>query len=248
MPLVSHLKELRRVILVCAAGLLVSATVAFLAFGDRLFSLLTAPITELSVPVIATRVSEALFAKMSVALVAGFVLAFPLIVWQAGGFILPALTAPERRLALVLFPASLALFACGVAFAYFVVFPLVVRFLLLVAGRGLLPMITIREYLAFVMAFYAPFGLVFQMPLVVYFLCSLGLVSAKWLITKRKYAVLVIFVVAAVLTPGTDVISQVAMAIPMLLLYEVSTLMARFVEWRRARRAGSRRKPSSVEV
>ncbi|MBE3586955.1 MAG: twin-arginine translocase subunit TatC, partial [Thermoanaerobacteraceae bacterium] len=185
MPLAGHLGELRRAVLLSLAVVLACSGIAFFVFGDQLLSLLTRPLQNLAVPVIATRVAEALITRIKISLLAGFILAFPVVSWQVLGFVLPALTRGERRLLLVLFPLSVLLFVTGVAFAYVVVFPLAVRFLLVVATEGLQPMIAVREYLSFVLAFFIPFGLVFQMPLVSFVLTRLGLVTPAWLVQKR---------------------------------------------------------------
>ncbi|SHI42042.1 twin-arginine translocase subunit TatC [Desulfofundulus thermosubterraneus] len=229
MSLAGHLGELRRVVIVSTIALIACAIIAFFTFGDQLLAFLTRPLKELGVPVIATRVGEAFITKIKVSLLAGFILAFPVMVWQVLGFILPALNRGERRLLLVLFPLSVTLFATGVAFAYFTVFPLTVRFLLILVTEGLQPMITVRDYLSFVLAFFIPFGLVFQLPLAVFVLTRMGLVTPRWLVKKRKYALLVNFILAAILTPGSDVISQLMMAMPMVLLYEAGVLVSYLV-------------------
>ncbi|MBE3585579.1 MAG: twin-arginine translocase subunit TatC [Thermoanaerobacter sp.] len=229
MPLAGHLGELRRVVIVSTIALMTCAIITFFAFGDQLLAFLTRPLKELDVPVIATRVGEAFITKIKVSLLAGFILAFPVMVWQVLGFILPALTRGERRLLLVLFPLSVALFATGIIFAYFTVFPLTVRFLLVLVTEGLQPMITVRDYLSFVLAFFIPFGLVFQLPLAAFVLTRMGLVTPRWLVKKRKYALLLNFILAAILTPGSDVISQLMMALPMVLLYEAGVVVSYLV-------------------
>jgi sec-independent protein translocase protein TatC len=118
------------------------------------------------------------------------------------------------------------LFAGGVLFAYFGVLNLVITFLIMVAG-DLEPMLTIDKYVSFVLAFTIPFGLVFELPVVVYFLTRLGIVTSEWLSQKRKYALLIIFILAALLTPGGDPISQCLMGIPVFILYEISILVSK---------------------
>jgi len=233
MSLTGHLGELRRVLIASGLALMGCSLITFLVFGDWLFLFFVQPLKDLAVPVIAIRVGEAFLTKVRISLLGGFVLAFPLIMWQVGSFILPALNKQERRLAIFLFPVSIVLFAAGLAFAYFTVFPLAVRFLLLVATGGLTPMITVREYVSFVVAFFIPFGLIFELPLVIYLLARLGLVTPPGLMGKRKYVLLLTFVLAAFLTPGADVISQIMMAVPMLVLYEISIGIA-YVVHRRA--------------
>ncbi|MDK2887131.1 MAG: sec-independent protein translocase protein TatC [Thermoanaerobacter sp.] len=229
MPLAGHFGDLRKAVIISIAALTTCALVVFFTFSDQLLAFLTRPLKELDVPVIATRVGEAFLTKIKISLLAGSILAFPVMVWQVLGFILPALTRGERRLLLVLFPLSVALFATGIIFAYFTVFPLTVRFLLVLVTEGLQPMITVRDYLSFVLAFFIPFGLVFQLPLVAFVLTRMGLVTPRWLVKKRKYALLLNFILAAILTPGSDVISQLMMALPMVLLYEAGVVVSYLV-------------------
>jgi len=154
------------------------------------------------------------------------VLAFPVIAWQMYRFMAPALYPHERKYVLIMFPLMIILFAAGVLFAYFVVLKLVISFLIMIAG-DLEPMLTVDKYVSFVIAFTLPFGLIFELPVVVYFLTRLGIITPEWLSEKRKYALLGIFVVAAVVTPGGDPISQCLMGIPVYLLYEISILVSR---------------------
>lgn len=127
-------------------------------------------------------------------------LAFPVIAWQMYRFMAPALYPQERRYVLILFPVMILLFAGGVLFAYFGVLKLVISFLIMIAG-DLEPMLTVDKYVSFVIAFTLPFGLIFELPVVVYFLTRLGVITPEWLSQKRKYALLGIFIVAAVVTP-----------------------------------------------
>lgn len=236
MPLQGHLKELRRRLLVSGLAVLVLSAVTFAFFGDRLYELLLAPLRSMEVPVIATRVTETFMTKIKISLIGGFILAFPVVAHQVLAFVLPGLTRGERRLVYVLLPLAVLLFAAGVVFAGLVVFPLALKFLLLMAGDLLTPMLTVREYLSFVLAFFIPFGLVFQLPLAAYLLAGMGIISAGFLARRRKYALLGILVLAAVLTPGPDVVTQLIMAGPMLVLYEVSIAVAWLVQKVRQRR------------
>jgi sec-independent protein translocase protein TatC len=128
---------------------------------------------------------------------------------------------------LILFPLIILLFVGGVSFAYFTILKLVLAFLIMIAGQSLEPMLTIDKYVSFVLAFTIPFGLVFELPIVVLFLTRLGIITPEWLSKQRKYALLCIFVLAAVLTPGPDPISQCLMGIPVYLLYEISIVVSK---------------------
>lgn len=235
MPLHGHLKDLRKALVVSGLSLLAGSFVIFLAWGDWLFQHLTAPIRSLDVAVISIRVTEIFMTKIKLSLLAGFAATFPVILIQIWWFLSPALTRKEKKTAAVLVPAAILLFAAGLSFAYFTVFPLAVRFLLLMATEGLTPMITVGEYLSFTVAFFIPFGIAFEMPLAVYLLGRLGIISPAALSRNRKYALLLVLVAAAALTPGPDVASQLMMAVPVYLLYELSIWISWLV-WRRRKR------------
>ncbi len=236
MSLQGHLKELRRRLLVSGLAVLAFSVLTFAFFGDRLYEMLLAPLRAMDVPVIATRVTEAFLTKIKISFIGGFIIAFPVVAHQVLGFILPGLTRGEKRVVYVFLPLSVLLFGAGLAFAGLAVFPLALKFLLLVAGDTLAPMISVREYLSFVLAFFIPFGLVFQLPLATYLLAVAGMITPSFLARRRKYALLFILVLAAVLTPGPDVVTQLMMAGPMLVLYEVSIMIAWLVQKARLRR------------
>lgn len=236
MPLQGHLKELRKLFIVSGLTLLAGSFIIFLTWGDWLFQFLTSPLKNLDIPVISIRVTEIFTTKIKLSLLAGLVISFPVIMVQIWGFIAPALTRSEKRMAAVLVPLSILLFAAGLSFAYFTVFPVAVRFLLLMVTEGLSPMITVGEYLSFTVAFFIPFGIAFEMPLVVYTLGKLGIISPAALSRNRKYALLLVLVAAAILTPGPDVVSQLMMAVPVYLLYELSIWVLYLVRRREKRK------------
>lgn len=222
MPLQGHLKELRKLFVVTGLTVLASSFVIFLTRGDWLFQFLTGPVRELDIPIISIRVTEIFMTKMKLSLLAGLAVSFPVIAFKIWWFFAPALTKKEKRMASLLALLSVLLFAAGLSFAYLTVYPLAVRFLLLMATEGLTPMITVGEYLSFTVSFFIPFGMAFEMPLVVYVLGKLGIVHPAALSRNRKYALIVVLVAAAILTPGPDIVSQIMMAVPVYLLYEVS--------------------------
>ena len=228
MTWISHLEDLRRVIVVSTIALIV-ATFASYFYSDQLLALLQKPISDMDIKLVFIGVGEGFFAKIKVSLYAGFVFSFPIIVWQIWRFVVPALYPQERRYAMILVPVTVLLFICGVVFAYFTVFPIAIKFLLTVAGE-LEPMISIGYYLSFCMSFLLPFGIVFEMPVVAMFLTRIGLITPQLMASKRKYALLIIFIVGAVLTPGPDPVSQLLMATPMYLLYEISIIISRFIK------------------
>ena len=224
MTLIEHLEELRVRLLIALAAFVAGTVVSWL-FVDRILAALIDPVGQ----VVFLAPTEAFYVRLRVAALAGVFLSFPVVLFQVWRFISVGLTATERRYALSLLPASLLLFTGGAAFAFFAILPVGVRFLLSYQTPELVPMISISAYSSFATAFVLAFGLVFQLPVVVLLLARLGIVTPASLAAGRRYALMAIVVAAAVLTPGTDVFSQVLMAAPTYLLYEASIWIARLV-------------------
>lgn len=234
MTIYEHLGAFRKVLITCAIATALTSVVGWL-YAEKIIVILTSPITALKYNLIVISVTEALFTKLKVAVFTGLLLALPVILYQLWTFLLPALKTSEKKYLRYLVPMSFFLFIAGIAFGFKVVFPLGVKVLLTTFVVGsIVPMVTLSNYLSFTIAFLLPFGLIFELPLIILFLSKLGIVSPKYLKEKRKYAILIIFVVAAALTPGPDVISQLLMAAPMYILYEASILVSRFVYKKRA--------------
>lgn len=230
MSIVEHLAELRKVLIVSVVAILIGGLVCFFAWGDLLFDIVTAPLDEFDVSLVYISMPEAFITKIKIALVAGVILVSPIVFWQIWSFIVPALHQNEKKIILTLLPASLILFAMGILFAYFTVFRFAAGFLLVVAGEGLQPMISVSRYVSFFLGFLLPFGFIFQMPLVILFLTRIGVVTSAKLVAYRKYVIFLSFVVGAVLTPTPDVVSQLFMAGSLLILYEVSVLISKMVK------------------
>lgn len=223
--ILEHLEDLRKSLLISVMAIIIAAVVAFY-YSDYLLAIIQQPLKSLGLKLIFIGVTEGFYIKLKLALFGGLVLAFPVIAWQIYRFVAPALFSNERKYVLILFPLMILLFAGGVLFAYFTILKLVIAFLIMIAGN-LEPMLTVDKYVSFVLAFTIPFGLVFELPVVVFFLTRLGIITPEWLSEQRKYALLVIFVIAAVLTPGPDPISQCLMGVPVYLLYEVSIVVSK---------------------
>ncbi|NLN86953.1 MAG: twin-arginine translocase subunit TatC [Syntrophomonadaceae bacterium] len=221
-----HLSELRKSLLISVAAIFIAAMGCFF-FNEFFLKVVTYPVRAIGQTLIATGVTEAFFVKLQLSFLAGFILAFPIVSWAVWRFIKPALYPNERRLIYILFPATLVLFVGGVTFAYFVVLPLVLNFMVYIAGENLETMFKVDQYVSFVMAFIIPFGLTFELPIVTYFLTKLGVLKPEKLSQNRKYALLIIVILGGVLSPGPDPISQIMMAGPVYLLYEVSILVAK---------------------
>jgi sec-independent protein translocase protein TatC len=234
--LLDHLIELRSRLLRAVAGLAL-VFVALLPFANRLYGWLALPLLE-KLPkggqLIATEVASPFFAPLKLAFFVGVVVAMPWLLYQLWAFVAPGLYKRERKLALPLLASALALFYIGCSFAYFVVLPAVFTFLNRVTPTGVTMMTDISNYLDFVLVMFLAFGASFELPVALVILVLLGWVTPKQLREWRGYAVVAIFVLAAVITPP-DVVSQMLLALPMILLYEAGILAASAVRPTRQR-------------
>lgn len=228
MPLTAHLEELRWRIVkaLIAVGL---AFAGCYGFARELFALLTHPLllhNPGSVALIGTGVGEAFFTKLKVSFIGAVFVASPVILYQAWEFIAPGLFDREKKYARPFVVFGTLFFVLGAAFCYQVVFPVAFKFFLTEYGTiGVSPTIRISEYLSFSSRMLLAFGIIFELPIVTFFLARLGLVTHRTMIHYSRYAVILTFVLAAVLTPP-DVVSQFLMAAPLLLLYAISVLVA----------------------
>lgn len=228
MSLTEHLAELRMRLVRALAATALGFAVAY-AWAAELIELLLHPLRAqgLDVRVIGTGVTDAFFTKLKVAAIAGVFLASPVIFFQAWRFVSPGLYAREKRVALPFSIAASAFFVAGAAFCYELVFPVAFRFFLeQFHSIALGPQIRISEYLTFASRMLLAFGVTFELPVASFFLARVGLITHRTLLDGARYAVVVIFVVAAVLTPGPDVASQLLMAAPLLVLYVLSVGVA----------------------
>lgn len=226
--LISHLMELRDRLLRAVIAVFVMFIPCAL-FSDELFTLVATPLMEKmpqGTSMIATSVVAPFMAPLKLALLAGLFLAMPYVLYQVWAFVAPGLYRREKRFAVPLLLSSIVLFYAGVAFAYFVVFPLMFAFLTSAAPMGVQVMTDMSNYLDFVLLLFFAFGIAFEIPIATVLLASTGLVKIETMTRNRGYVILGIFVVAAFLTPP-DAISQSFMAIPMYILYEGGIIMAR---------------------
>lgn len=227
-PFTEHLEELRKRLITCfiAVGI---GFVASYAFKEDLFYILVAPLKQAMKEgdtLIYTHLPEAFFTFLKTALIAGIMLASPVIIYQFWMFMAPGLYANEKRLLVPILLLSTLFFTGGALFGYFVVFPFGFKFFLSFATDTIRPMPSMKEYLGFAAKLLLAFGIVFELPLVITFLARLGIVSVAFLRKYRKYAILLFFCCAAILTPP-DVVTQIMMALPLIVLYEVSIIGAR---------------------
>ncbi len=230
MSLTEHLIELRKRL----TNSLIALGIGFIAcyyFKDWLFTVITKPLTQVlpkSSYLIYTGLTQAFFTYMKIAFFASLILTSPFIFYQIWKFISPALLPQEKKYVVPFVLSSTVLFLSGVLFGYFVVLPPAFEFFVSFNNEYLRAMISFGDYLSFLVTFLLGFGVSFQLPILIFFLAKLGIVTDKLLSKNRKYAILLIFIVAAVLTPSPDALSQILMAIPLMILYEASIFVAKF--------------------
>jgi len=227
---IAHLLELRTRLLHSAVALLL-VFICLFPWAADLYALLAQPLLA-KLPaggqMIATDVTTPFFVPLKVAMMAAFLIALPYILYQVWRFVAPGLYAHEKRLVVPLIAASTVLFFCGMAFAYFAVFPVVFGFITASAPIGVAVMTDIDKYLSFVLSMFVAFGLTFQVPVVVVVLVRMGIVSVEKFREIRPYVVVGSFVVGAIFTPP-DVVSQIMLALPLWLLYEAGIIVGVWV-------------------
>jgi sec-independent protein translocase protein TatC len=223
-PFVQHLKELRDRLVKSVIAIAVMCVILSIFPGPaQLYDLLAAPMVA-QLPegtrLIATSVISPFLVPLKIMLMAGFLLALPVVLYQAWAFVAPGLYSHDKRLVLPLVMSSTILFFIGVAFCYFFVFGQVFKFIQSFAPKSITAAPDIEAYLSFVLTMFIAFGLAFEVPIVVIVLARMGLVSIEKLKAFRSYFIVLAFIIAAIVTPP-DVVSQLALAIPMVILYEI---------------------------
>lgn len=234
-PILEHLDELRSRLVKSVLALFAGMVVAIGLFQEELTTILTGPFLELNQNLVFTGLPEGFMFQLKIALLGGCVLASPVIIYQIMRFILPALYSHEKKVFYLMSFFGVLLFVGGVCFGYFLVLQPVMSTLLRLAGNDLTPMITASSYMSFVLGFLLPFGIVFEIPMVIYFLTNVGVITPDQLTKVRKYVLLIVLIVAALLTPP-DVVSQLCLAAPMLLLYEAGILISKVVYKRKCKK------------
>ncbi len=224
MSLVDHLSELRRRIGISLLAVAIGSVVGFY-FAPQLITFLKAPL-NLGKPLVYTGLGDAFFINLKIAIVVGFVLAMPVLLWQLWAFISPGLTREERRMARPWAPLALAFFVVGVVVAY-VILPFASTFLLSFSSPDLQPLITASEYFGFVTTLCLAFGLVMEYPIVLVLLAKVGIITSARLRSSRRVVILAIAIISAVVTPGGDPISPTVLGVTMYLLYEFSIVLIR---------------------
>lgn len=230
-PLVEHLLELRRRLVWILLGIGICFIIA-VPFAQKLYAFVAQPLMSVlpqNTSMIATDVVAPFFVPLKVALMAAFLVSLPNTLYQIWAFVAPALYQNEKRLIVPLILSSLILFIVGMAFCYFLVFPVVFKFFAGMTPLGVSMATDIDKYLSFVLGMFVAFGMTFEIPVVVVLLYRMGMISFAQLTAARPYIIVASFILAAIVTPP-DVLSQVMLAVPMILLYEAGLLVCKLIK------------------
>lgn len=224
MSLIGHMDELRRRLIISILTVLACSLFSYF-YSDKILAILKKPFPH---SLVFISPQEPFIITLKIAIFAGIIFALPMIIYQVWRFVSSGLKEKEKRYLFVYVPFSLLLFLSGASFAYFLVIPIGLRFLLSFGGGSLEPMISISKYLSFITLMTLAFGIVFELPVVFLILARMGIVSPQFLAKKRKVFIVAIFILAAILTPP-DAFTQILLAVPLLILYEVSILLTKIV-------------------
>ncbi|PIU41243.1 MAG: twin-arginine translocase subunit TatC [Candidatus Omnitrophica bacterium CG07_land_8_20_14_0_80_42_15] len=225
--LIEHLEELRRRLLVCIIALVLCGVISY-TYIDRILFLFTRFVDR----VVFISPQEAFVTYIKIALFSGMLLASPVIMFQVWRFVEGAFTEIERKYFLAYWVSSFFLFMGGLAFCYFLILPWAIKFFLSFQTDKIIPMITFSNLATFYLMLLISFGILFELPVVIVFLSQVGIIGPSFLRKQRKYAILAIFIVSAVITPTTDPVTQTLLAIPLVGLYEISILLSSVVKSR----------------
>ena len=227
-PFLEHLEELRQRLIICILAVAVGFVISYF-FSEKLFLILIRPLKD-ALPegshLIFTNLPEMFITYLKVSLISGIILATPVIFYEFWKFVAPGLYQNEKRLLVPFVLCSCVLFLGGAIFGYFVVFPFGFKFFLGFSTEYIKALPSVKQYFSFAMKLLIAFGIVFELPVISYFLTKIGIITPQFLKNNRKYAVVIIFALAAIFTPP-DVMTQFMMAIPLIVLYEVSILISK---------------------
>ena len=224
MSLTAHLEELRSRIIKSLLAMAVGSCVGFY-FVEEIMEYLTEPVGKLYY----MQPGEAFFTYLKVAVVTGFLLALPVIFYHAWRFFLPAMTRNERAFLGLIVPVSVMLFFAGLAFSFFLVLPAALKFFMGFSSENLQTMFSVKNYFDFVITFMLPFGFVFELPLVIIVLGSMGVLTSQFLGKYQRIVIFLSFVLGAFITPTPDVFTQSMIALPMILLYELGYFVVKYI-------------------
>lgn len=224
MSLVAHLTELRSRLIKCLIAVGLGSCVGYY-FIDDIMHYLTLPAGKLYY----MQPSEAFFTYLKVAVVAGFLMALPIVFYQVWRFFLPALTRRERMVLGIVVPVSVVLFFAGLSFSFFLVLPAGIRFFMGFGNAELEALFSVNKYFDFVITFVLPFGFVFELPLIITILGKMGILTSAILKKYQRIVIFLSFVAGAIITPTPDVFTQSMIALPMIILYEVGYFIVRYI-------------------
>ena len=227
LTVLAHISELRRRLIRSVIAVSVTTVISFV-FAKQIFEILKSPAGEINL--IFIEMTEMIGIYMRVSLVSGIILAMPYLVYQLIMFVSPALTSREKKRVYLILPWIALMFVGGVIFAYFILVPPAVKFLVTFGSDIATPQIKIGNYISIVSRLLLSIGLVFEMPVITTFLARLGIITPKWLSDKRKPAIILAFILAAIITPTFDPVNQTLVAAPLIVLYEMSIWLAKLVQ------------------
>ena len=233
-PFMNHLEELRKRLISCAIAVGIGFVVTYF-FSDRLFQLLVEPLKAVMPEgdqLIFTNLPEMFFTYLKISFIAGIMVSSPVIFYQLWLFIAPGLYPGEQKLLIPFIISSTFLYIGGALFGYFIVFPFGFKFFMGFSNDYVKALPSVKQYFSFSLKLLFAFGVVFELPVIIFFLTKIGLVTTAMLRQKRKYAILLSFVLSAILTPP-DVITQCMMAGPLIILYEVGIIVSLFARKKR---------------
>ncbi len=229
-PFLAHLEELRKRLIICAIAIGIGFAISYI-FSKQLFSFLILPLTKVlpaESRLIFTSLPEMFIAYIKVALIAGIILAIPIVFYELWMFLAPALYQREKGYVIPFVLFSSILFVAGSLFGYFIVFPYGFKFFISFATEDIQALPSVKQYFSFAIRLLFAFGVVFEMPVVVFFMTKIGLITPDSMKKFRKFAILCSFILSAILTPP-DVATQIMMALPLIVLYEVSIIISQAV-------------------
>lgn len=235
MSFVDHLDEFRSRILISLITLVV-LTIAAFVFSDELLYFINKPYTDTGLKLNVFKLSEGFMMRLKVSAIAAFVIGLPFFIFQIWRFILPAITKKDRMFSRIALFASIILFYAGVAFVYFLLMPFTVKMLLSFVAKDITSVIGASEYISFVFLFCFLMGVLFEFPIIIMILTRIGLVTPYFLSRNRKYAIVIIFILSAVVTPTTDVLTQGLVSIPLWILFEASIIVSKMTVVRKKKK------------
>jgi sec-independent protein translocase protein TatC len=227
MSLVGHLDEFRSRLLVSMVTIIVIALASFI-FSEEILNIIERPYISTGFKLNVFNITEGFLLRLKASLIAGILLGFPVVIYEIWRYIVPAINKNDRKFARLSIIAAVILFFGGVLFTYFLILPFAIKMLLSFTPDGMENTQNASNYLSFVLLFSIGIGLIFELPIIIMILTRIGLLTPNLLIRKRKYAIVLIFIVAAIITPP-DVLTQLIVGIPLVILYEISILISKLV-------------------